>query len=84
MFPFKDSPTITVGCSKILTLNTNFEAVEQVQKNLTSIKADQVSMKKEFKSEVSLTNTVGNKWDSSIKPQLEVFKKRIRTNESCN
>jgi len=79
---FKNSPIITAELSKYLALNTNYEAVEQVQKKLATIESENTSMKKEVKSAVSAANTAGNKWDSSVKPQLEDFKKRIRALES--
>jgi len=79
---FKNSPIITAELSKYLALNTNYEAVEQVQKKLTSIEAENVAMKKDVKSAVSAANTAGNKLDSSLKPQLEDFKKRLRALES--
>jgi len=81
---FKNSPIITAELSKFLALNTNYEAVEQVQKKVSSIETDTLAMKKDVKSAVSAANSVGNKWDSSIKPQLEDFKKRIRALESRN
>jgi len=79
---FKNSPIITAELSKYLALNTNYEAVEQVQKKLTSIEAENIAMKKDVKSAVSAANTAGNKLDSSLKPQLEDFKKRLRALES--
>ena len=81
---FKNSPIITAELSKFLALNTNYEAVEQVQKKVTSIESDTLAMKKDVKSAISAANTAGNKWDSSIKPQLEDFKKRIRALEARN
>jgi len=81
---FKNSPIITAELSKFLALNTNYEALEQVQKKLSTMEADRASMKKEVKSAVSAANTAGNKWDSTLKPQFEDFKKRIRSLESRN
>jgi len=81
---FKNSPIITAELSKYLALNTNYEAVEQVQKKLTAMESDHAAIKKDVKSAVSAANTAGNKLDSSLKPQLEDFKKRIRTLESRN
>jgi len=79
---FKNSPIITAELSKYLALNTNYEAVEQVQKKLLIIDSDNAAMRKEVKSAVSAANTAGNKWDSSLKPQLEDLKKRLRSLES--
>jgi len=79
---FKNSPIITAELSKYLALNTNYEAVEQVQKKLIAIESDTSSMRKDVKSAVSAANTAGNKWDSSVKPQLEDLKKRLRALES--
>jgi len=81
---FKNSPIITAELSKFLALNTNYEALEQVQKKISTIETDHASMKKEVKSAVSAANTAGNKWDSTLKPQFEDFKKRIRSLESRN
>jgi len=81
---FKNSPIITAELSKFLALNTNYEAVEQMQKKVNSLEADSVAVRKDVKSAVSAANTAGNKWDSSIKPQLEDFKKRIRALEARN
>jgi len=81
---FKNSPIITAELSKFLALNTNYEAVEQMQKKVNSLEADSATMRKDVKSAVSAAGTAGNKWDSSIKPQLEDFKKRIRALEARN
>jgi len=81
---FKNSPIITAELSKFLALNTNYEAVEQVQKKLVAIESEHASMKKDVKSAVSAANTAGNKWNSTLKPQFEDFKKRIRSLESRN
>lgn len=79
---FKNSPIITAELSKYLALNTNYEAVEQVQKKLLAIESENVTMRKDVKSAVSAANTAGNKLDSSLKPQLEDLKKRLRALES--
>jgi len=79
---FKNSPIITAELSKYLALNTNYEAVEQVQKKLLTIESENVTMRKDVKSAVSAANTAGNKLDSSLKPQLEDLKKRLRALES--
>ena len=81
---FKNSPIITAELSKFLALNTNYEAIEQMQKKMNSLETDSVAMRKDVKSAVSAAGTAGNKWDSSIKPQLEDFKKRIRALEARN
>jgi len=81
---FKNSPIITAELSKYLALNTNYEAVEQVQKKLSTMESDNATLKKDVKSAISSANTAGNKFDSTIKPQLEDFKKRIRALESRN
>ena len=79
---FKNSPIITSELSKFLALNTNVEAVEKMQKQMSIMKTEHASIKKEIKSVSSAVATTANKWDSTFKPAVDDLKKRVRQLES--
>ena len=75
---FKNSPIITAELTKFLALNTNVESIDQVEKQINTLLAENVTLKKEVKNATSAAATASNKWDSTYKSIVEDLKKRVR------
>ena len=77
---FRNSPIITAELSKFLALNSNFESVENLQKEVKTMNESISKAVKEATSAVKTVGTVGNTVDR-IQKDASALSKRVKTLE---
>ena len=78
---FKNSPIITSELAKFLALNSNYESVEELQKEVKGLNEGISKALKEASSAVKSVGTVGNTADKTLK-EITILSKRVKTLES--
>ena len=78
---FRNSPIITAELSKFLALNSNFESVETLQKEVKSMNEGISKAVKEAASAVKSAGTVGNSVDK-LQKEAVTLSKRVKTLET--
>jgi len=78
---FRNSPIITSELAKFLALNSNYESIENLQKEVKSLGEGVSKAGKEVTSAVKSVGTVGNNLDK-IQKEMGGLTKRIKTLES--
>jgi len=78
---FRNSPIITSELAKFLALNSNYESVEQLQKEIVKLNEGMSKSLKDAASAVKSVGTIGNNFDKSQK-EIGALSKRVKTLES--
>jgi len=77
---FKNSPVVTAELTKFLALNTNYNAVEKLQKQMLEVTETCTKVTKEAQAATKSANTVGNTVDG-VKGDIKSLLRRVKTLE---
>jgi len=78
---FRNSPIITSELAKFLALNSNYESIEDLQKEVKTVNETVSKALKETASAVKSVGTIGNSLDK-VQKEMGGMTKRIKTLES--